>query len=86
MSTQENPTTVSATADITPYGLTKLVNAAGVKALGSRWAHVREQHMYNYRKNGMLKGISSNGKLTTEAANAFVTKFVAARVAKLGTS
>jgi len=73
-------------ADVTMYGLTKLVNAAGVKALGSRWSHVREQHMYNYRKNGMVKGLSTDGKLTKVQAETFAAAFVARRKAKLDQS
>jgi hypothetical protein len=87
MTNSETPTrvpeAVTAEGTITMYGLTKLVNQAGVKALGAKWANVREQHLYNYRKNGMVK-VATNGKATTAQAQDFVTKFVARRVAKLG--
>jgi hypothetical protein len=72
--------------ELTMYGLTKLVNQAGEKALGAKWAHVREQHMYNYRKNGMIKAVGTNGKISKASAQAFAEAFVAKRVAKLGTS
>jgi hypothetical protein len=70
---------------ITMYGLTKIVNSQGEKALGSRWAHVREQHMYNYRKNGMIKAVGTDGRISQAAANDFAAAFVAKRVAKLAT-
>jgi hypothetical protein len=71
--------------ELTMYGLCKLVNTTGEKALGAKWAHVREQHMYNYRKNGMIKAVGTNGKIRKDAAQTFADAFVAKRVAKLGT-
>jgi hypothetical protein len=55
--------------ELTMYRLAAVLS----EALGRR---VREQQMYNYRKNGLIKGLV-DGKASREVAIAFVAKQLA---------
>jgi hypothetical protein len=73
---------MSTSATITMYGLTAQLNERGAKALGDDWKPVREQHLYNYRKNGMIK-VSDNGRVTQHQADEFINAFVGRRKERL---
>ena len=64
---------------LTPYQLTKVLNIVGSR---HGLKTVREQMMYNYRTKGLLGKDLVDGKVPSQSAINFVTKFVEKRVTK----